>query len=85
MPQNNSSSRRRRRRTDVVVIRFRRIGGRRIITRVIIIGRVGRCRSLLQPGERVGPAVRCLLDEGFRIVIRRDNELVLVRIRRRGL
>ncbi|MGE5704622.1 MAG: hypothetical protein ACM32O_19000 [Clostridia bacterium] len=77
--------RRRRRRFDTVEIVFRRvlIGGRRfrIITAVFVRGSARPCRSLLMVGDRVGPAVRCLLNNGFRLIFRGTNTLIFRRRR----
>lgn len=68
---------------DVVVIFFRRIRvagvRRRIIFAVRIIGSAAPCNGFLRVGRRVGPAQRCLLNNGFRRVLAIDNVLVFVR------
>ena len=72
-------------RTDVVVIVFRRIRvngvRRRIIRAVRIIGSAAPCNQFLMVGRRVGPAQRCLLNNGFRRVLSRDDVLVFTRRR----
>lgn len=73
----------RNRRLDVVFIRFERRQGRRRITAVRVIGSARPCQRFLVVGERVGPASRCLLRNGFRLVRVRGNVLVFVRVRRR--
>ncbi len=71
--------------TDVVVILFRRtvVHGvrRRIIRDVSIIGSAAPCNRFLMIGRRVGPAARCLLNNGFQRVLSRDNVLVFIRVR----
>lgn len=70
-------------RTDIVTIRFRRsrITGRRIITAVVVVGSSRPCTRFLVVGRRVIFAVRCLLLNGFRIIVARRNTLIFERIR----
>ncbi|WP_147512798.1 hypothetical protein [Brevibacillus massiliensis] len=72
-------------RTDIVVIEFRRVvraGVRlRIIQAVRVIGSAFPCRRFLMIGNRVGPAQRCLLANGFRLVVSSRNVLIFVRRR----
>lgn len=67
--------------TDIVVMEFTRkiVDGRRVrtIEAVRIIGTASPCRVVV--GRGVGPVSRCLLRNGFRIVIIHRNAIVFTR------
>jgi hypothetical protein len=60
---------------DVVTIRF--VDDR--ITGVCVIGSAAPCGGFLVVGLRVSRAIRCLLANGFRIIVLRSNVVVLRR------
>ncbi len=68
-------------RKDIVEIKFRRsiITGRRIIIAFRIIGSARPCSRFLFFGGRVLFAERCLLRNGFRLVISKRNVLIFER------
>ncbi|WP_426447902.1 hypothetical protein ACP26L_26600 [Paenibacillus sp. S-38] len=55
--------------------------GRRIITGSSVIGSAAPCTSLIAPGSRLVPAVRCLVRSGFRLIARIQGVWVFRRIR----
>lgn len=74
----------RKKRTDVVTLRVR-LGrnGERIISGVSVIGSAQPCRDLLRVGRRLRPAVRCLLLNGFVLIVVSGNVLVFKRRHRK--
>jgi len=64
------------RRTDVVTINFTddRILG------VCVIGSARPCERFLEVGQRVIPAIICLLENGFRVITERNDILVFRRM-----
>lgn len=67
---------------DVVTIRTRRdVHGVLRINGVCVIGSAAPCTPFLVVGRRVGPAVRCLLRNGFILICVSRNVLVLRRRR----
>jgi hypothetical protein len=53
---------------DIVIIRYRRNrAGIRIITAFTVRGNIRPCQGVLTIGRRLRLAVRCLLQNGFRI------------------
>lgn len=70
-------------RPDVVTLRVARSlrTGRVFITGASVIGSAP-CSSTRETGDSVGPAIRCLCRNGFRVVCVAPNVIVLVRYRR---